>query len=227
MKECARAALRKAAMIIVLVGMAVLPGCAVVGPLLSVGGMAGLAPLQYASTLYTVGEFGYEYAANDNDPGEVIRAKIDGVMSGEAFAVPGSDPAASAGLSRGYDARQGFDARDGYDVRPAYGAPSPLPDAMFARATRLRPAAAPGSAAVPGAALAQRSEPDAPSLSAEARQRRIEQLLGERTARFERLETRRLAFRQARRDQLTLRHTAMVAPPNLFRGAVGETTLRR
>jgi hypothetical protein len=222
MKECARAALRKAAMIIVLAGMAVLPGCAVVGPLLSVGGMAGLAPLQYASTLYTVGEFGYEYAANDNDPGEVIRAKIDGVMSGEAFAVPGSDPAASAGLSRGYDARQGFDARDGYDVRPAYGAPSPLPDAMFARATRLRPAAA-----APVAYVAKRAGQDAPSLSAEARQRRIEQLLGERTARFERLETRRLAFRQARRDQLTLRHTAMVAPPNLFRGAVGETTLRR
>jgi hypothetical protein len=184
--------------------------------------MAGLAPLQYASTLYTVGEFGYEYAANDNDPGEVIRAKIDGVMSGEAFAVPGSDPAASAGLSRGYDARQGFDARDGYDVRPAYGAPSPLPDAMFARATRLRPAAA-----APVAYVAKRAGQDAPSLSAEARQRRIEQLLGERTARFERLETRRLAFRQARRDQLTLRHTAMVAPPNLFRGAVGETTLRR
>jgi hypothetical protein len=222
MKECARAALRKAAMIIVMVGMAVLPGCAVVGPLLSVGGMAGLAPLQYASTLYTVGEFGYEYAANDNDPGEVIRAKIDGVMSGEAFAVPGPDSAASASLSRGYDARPGIDARDGYDVRPDYGAPSPLPDAMFARATRLRPAAA-----APVADVARRAGQDAPSLSAEARQRRIEQLLGERTARFERLETRRLAFRQARRDQLTLRHTAMVAQPNLFRGAVGETTLRR
>jgi hypothetical protein len=93
------AALRKAVGIISVLGLtALLPGCAVIGPLLSVGGMVGLAPLQYASTAYTVGEFTYEYAANDKDPGEVIQAKIDGVLSGEAFTLP--------------DAVTGYDAPD-------------------------------------------------------------------------------------------------------------------
>lgn len=65
-----------------------LSGCAVVGPLLSVGGMAGLAPLQYASVAYTVGEYSYEYAANDKTPDEVIKGKIDSVVTGEAFRLP-------------------------------------------------------------------------------------------------------------------------------------------
>ena len=67
---------------------ALLSGCAVVGPLLSLGGMAGLAPLQYASTVYTLGEFTYEYAANDKTPDQVIQAKIDSVVSGDAFHMP-------------------------------------------------------------------------------------------------------------------------------------------
>ncbi|WP_316899209.1 hypothetical protein [Pseudodesulfovibrio indicus] len=72
-----------------------LPGCAVVAPLLSAGGMA-FAPLQYVSAAYTVGEFTYEYAANDKTPDKVIGAKYDAVMSGEAFELPAylqSEPA--------------------------------------------------------------------------------------------------------------------------------------
>ncbi|MFH1915049.1 MAG: hypothetical protein ABIK45_12355 [Pseudomonadota bacterium] len=213
-------------MIIVLVGTACLPGCAVVGPLLSVGGMAGLAPLQYASTAYTLGEFTYEYTANDKDPGEVIRAKVDGFVSGDAFSLP--------------------DSAGGPDSRPGFDSPRPVPDAMLATVGRVRPgaASAPAGPVGPEAVAMAMASPDmgsfgalsaeaavgidGQSLSAEARQRRIEQFLGRRSDQFERLETRRLAFRQERaRGQLSLRQTAMASSPNLFRSAVGETTLRQ
>lgn len=194
MKGSARAVLRKTAIIVLLaVGLSGLTGCAVVGPLLSVGGLSGLAPLQYASSVYTVGEFTYEYAANDKDPGEVIRAKIDGVVTGDAFSLP--------------------DSAGGYDAPKRYDAPRPMPDAMLARVEIAPPV--------------EESEASAPSLSASARQKRIEQLLGRRTLQFERMETRRMAFQHSRsRGQLTLRQTAMASPPNLFQGARGETTLR-
>ncbi|MGE4422562.1 MAG: hypothetical protein AB7D39_09710 [Pseudodesulfovibrio sp.] len=64
-----------------------LSGCAVVAPLLGVGGLA-FAPLQYASTAYTIGEFTYQYAANDKTPDQVIEAKYDAMVSGEAFELP-------------------------------------------------------------------------------------------------------------------------------------------
>lgn len=216
MKDSARAALRKAAMVLLLIGTAWLPGCAVVGPLLSVGGMAGLAPLQYASTAYTLGEFTYEYAANDKDPGEVIRAKVDGIVSGEAFSLP--------------------DSAGGPDSRPGFDSPRPLPDAMLATAGRVRPGDAPavagpvGPNAVSFGALSAGavSVAGGQSLADEARQRRIEQLLGRRSAQFEGLERRRLAFRQERvRGQLSLRQTAMASSPNLILGAMGETTLQQ
>lgn len=72
----------------VILFLALLPGCAVVGPLLSVGSFVGAAPLQYASTAFTVGEFTYEYAANDKDPSEVIEGKIMAVLDGSAFQMP-------------------------------------------------------------------------------------------------------------------------------------------
>ncbi|MDD3312288.1 hypothetical protein [Pseudodesulfovibrio sp.] len=53
--------------------------------------MAGLAPLQYASTAITLGEFTYEYAANDKDPSEVIEGKIMAVLDGSAFEMPDFD----------------------------------------------------------------------------------------------------------------------------------------
>ncbi|OIQ49660.1 hypothetical protein BerOc1_01585 [Pseudodesulfovibrio hydrargyri] len=64
-----------------------LSGCAVVAPLLGAGGFA-FAPLQYASTAYTVGEFSYEYAANDKTPGQVVEDKYNAMVSGEAFKLP-------------------------------------------------------------------------------------------------------------------------------------------
>lgn len=153
-----------------------LSGCAVIGPLLSVGGMAGLAPLQYASIAYTVGEYSYEYAANDKTPDEVIKDKIDSVVSGEAFQFPDymkNDPA------------------------------GPEADVMVAEA-----------------------DPQDPALSEEARQKRIENLLGNRRMQFERLELRRMAFLKAQADnKLTLRQTAMASNPDLFQGAVDEVSL--
>ena len=191
MKGSAFVALRKATHIslAVLFLLAFLPGCAVVGPLLSMGGMVGMAPLQYASTAYTVGEFTYEYAVNENDPGEVIEAKIDSVLSGEAFMLPEYIPGAKE-LNSG--------------------------ELMVAEAetTALD-------------AEINADEPDAPALSVEARQKRIDQILGHRTAQFERLELRRMAFLKAQNsDELSLRQTAMISSPDLFQGAVDETRLR-
>ncbi len=90
MKRVAKTALRKAVIntVAVMFFFAFLPGCAVVGPLLSVGGMVGFAPLQYVSTAYTVGEFSYAYAANDQDPGELIEEKIDNVLTGKFLELP-------------------------------------------------------------------------------------------------------------------------------------------
>ncbi|MCJ2165529.1 MULTISPECIES: hypothetical protein [unclassified Pseudodesulfovibrio] len=156
-----------------------LPGCAVVGPLLSLGGMAGFAPLQYASIAYTVGEFSYEYAANDHAPNEVIENKIDSVVRGEAFTLP-----------------------DYMQAEPA-GPEAPV---MVAEAD---------------------SAAEDPALFADARQKRIEKLLGHRQEQLERLELRRMAFLQARSkgDHLSLTRTAMVSSPDLFQGAVDEVSL--
>lgn len=188
MKGSAKVALRKVTTttLAVIFLCAVLPGCAVVGPLLSVGGLVGLAPLQYASTAYTVAEFSYEYAANDKDPSEVIEAKIDSVLTGKAFELP--------------------------EFMPGYDAPEQTGETMVAQADVRTPLY------------------DAPSniaLSADARQKRIEQVLGNRTVQFERMELRRMAFLKVQgRNYLSLRKTAMVTAPDLFKGAVDETSLR-
>eukprot|EP00831_Metopus_contortus_P043155 TRINITY_DN34662_c0_g1_i1.p1 TRINITY_DN34662_c0_g1~~TRINITY_DN34662_c0_g1_i1.p1 ORF type:complete len:311 (-),score=35.61 TRINITY_DN34662_c0_g1_i1:205-1137(-) len=155
-----------------------LSGCAVVGPLLSLGGLAGFAPLQYAATAYTIGEYTYEYAANDNTPDEVLGHKIDSVVSGEAFTLPAYMQSEPAG---------------------------PKTPVMVAEA----------------------AGPDEdPALSAAARQKRIEKLLGHRREQVERLELRRMAFLQARpRKDLSLSRTAMASSPNLFQGAMDEVSL--
>ncbi|MBG0791503.1 MAG: hypothetical protein H0S80_13505 [Desulfovibrionaceae bacterium] len=159
-----------------------LSGCAVVGPLLSLGGMAGLAPLQYVSAAYTLGEFSYEYAANDKTPNEVIQAKIDSVITGEAFQLPGDDESAVMVADAGTEAQT-----DG---------------------------------------LAAEAAPQDPVLSEELRQKRIENLLGERRMRFDRLELRRMAFLTAQREnRLSLRQTAMAESPDLFNGAKNEVSL--
>lgn len=190
MKRCVRAALGKATtrLAVVALLLAALPGCAVVGPLLSVGGMAGLAPLQYASTAYTVGEFSYEYAVNDKDPSEVIERKIDDVMTGKAFMLPDFVPGAE-------------------QLNNPEGT-------MLAEADE------------PDASLVV-SSAEGPALSAEARHKRIQQMLGRRAVQHERLELRRMAFLRAEsEDRLSLRQTAMASSPDLFQGAVDETRLR-
>ena len=157
----------------------ILPGCAVVGPLLSIGGMTGFAPLQYASVAYTVGEYSYEYAANDKTPDQVIEGKINAVLTGDAFTLPES----------------GQSEPDGSQVMVAENGTSP-----------------------------DLSGQD-PALSEEARQKRIENLLGERRVRFDRLEMRRMAFLEAQKqNHLTLDRTAMAAPPDL-RGAADKVSL--
>ncbi|QGY39454.1 hypothetical protein GM415_04735 [Pseudodesulfovibrio cashew] len=182
MKGYAIVALRKAAHIsMFMLLLALLPGCAVVGPLLSVGGMAGLAPLQYASTAYTVGEFSYEYAVNDQDPGEVIEKKVDAVLTGKAFLLPDFTP--------------GVQQADTADA-PVMTASAETPQTL-------------------------------PALSAEARHKRIEQLLGRRAVQAERLELRRLAFLEARRkDTLSLRLADAPRSPGLNAGYAGKATLR-
>lgn len=143
-----------------------------------------MAPLQYASTVYTVGEFTYEYAVNENDPGEVIEAKINSVLSGEAFMLPGYTPDTET-----------LDSPDGVMV------------------AEVETESVESSVA--------------PPLSAEARQKRIDQILGKRNAQIERLELRRMAFLKAKSNgDLSLRQTAMATTPDLFQGAIDETTLR-
>lgn len=157
--------------------LGILPGCAVVGPLLSLGSFAGLAPLQYISTAYTVGEFSYEYAANDKDPSEVIEGKINAMVSGEAFELPEYMQADPAG-----------------------------PEAPVM--------------------VAEAETDHTPSMAEEARQQRIENLMGRRQVQFERLELRRMAFLKAQsNNELSLRQTAMSEKTNLFRGAVDEVSL--
>ncbi|BCS88747.1 hypothetical protein [Pseudodesulfovibrio sediminis] len=90
MRKVAQTSVGKAVLFVLAVTLFVgqLSGCAIVGPVLSIGGLAGIGPLSYISTAYTVGEFSYEYAANDATPDEVIEHKIDAVLSGEAFELP-------------------------------------------------------------------------------------------------------------------------------------------
>lgn len=179
MKRVAQTVSKKAVshILAALVIASFMSGCAVVGPLLSIGGMAGLAPLQYASLAYTCGEFTYEYAANDNTPGMVIENKLNAFATGEAFELPEYMQNAPAG---------------------------PEAPVMVAEADTAQ----------------------VPALSTEARQKRIERLLGKRRIQHERLELRRMAFLKARSEnQLSLRQTAMVTNPNLFQGAVDEVSL--
>lgn len=179
MKRVAQTVSKKAVsrVLAVLAIASLMSGCAVVGPILSIGGMAGLGPLQYASMAYTAGEFSYEYAANDNTPDEVIENKINAFVTGEAFELPEymqDDPA---------------------------GPEAPV-------------------------MVAEADTPEDPALSAEAREKRIEKLLGKRRIQHERLELRRMAFLKAQsKNQLSLRQTAMASNPDLFHGAIDEVSL--
>ncbi|EGB15147.1 hypothetical protein DND132_1941 [Pseudodesulfovibrio mercurii] len=159
-----------------------LSGCAVVAPLLSVGGVA-FTPLQYVSTAYTIGEYTYEYAANDKTPDQVLEAKYNAMVSGEAFELP-----------------------DYLQAEPA----GPQPVQVAEAATPESPA-----------------DQD-PGLSEQARRKRIENLLGQRRTRFERLELRRMAFLQAtqpRRQTLTLNQPPRTAGLDLVQATSPHVSL--
>lgn len=53
-----------------------LSGCLVINAALSTLGLLGSGGLEYASTVYSVAEYTYEYAANDKTPDEVIEDKL-------------------------------------------------------------------------------------------------------------------------------------------------------
>ncbi len=54
----------------------ILPGCLAINALLGVTGFLMTGPIQYAGTVYSVGEYAYEYAVNEKTPDEVIEEKF-------------------------------------------------------------------------------------------------------------------------------------------------------
>ena len=77
----------------------VLPGCLVINAALSVAGLLGSGPIEYAGTAYSVGEYAYHYAVNDKTPDEVIEEKLAQFMPGEAETEDGSSPVLVADAS--------------------------------------------------------------------------------------------------------------------------------
>ncbi|WP_319469579.1 hypothetical protein [uncultured Pseudodesulfovibrio sp.] len=66
----------------------ILPGCLAINALLGVAGIMGSGPLQYAGTVYSVGEYTYEYAVNDRTPDEVIEHKLAWLLPEEQPETP-------------------------------------------------------------------------------------------------------------------------------------------
>jgi len=66
----------------------ILPGCLAINALLGVAGIMGSGPIQYAGTVYSVGEYTYEYAMNDRTPDEVIKHKLAWLLPEEQPDIP-------------------------------------------------------------------------------------------------------------------------------------------
>jgi hypothetical protein len=175
MKSNTLAGFSKSFFALVAAGMMVfgMGGCAVVGPLLTCGG-AIFTPLQYASTAYTIGEFSYEYAANDRTPDEVIQNKVDTIVAV-------------------------FDDDDAELAPAVQDGPKPV---MVADAE------------------GERMDSFLYSSGSYKTQRRIEM----RKLQMERLETRKMAFLEARESDLSLRQ-GHVRAIDLGHGADGDVTL--
>lgn len=92
-----------------------LPGCLAINAMLGAAGLFISGPVQYAGTVYSVGEYAYEYAVNDKTPDEVIQDKFawlttpdtDPRRDGHATALargatlaPASKPAPATRLTR-------------------------------------------------------------------------------------------------------------------------------
>lgn len=95
----------------------ILPGCLLVGGLLSGLSLVTTGPLQYASTAYTVAECSYEYAVNDKTPDQVLMAKLEYVFGGDEEGV--RQPVIPATASEPVMLAQ---------ARPAADMPAPSPE---------------------------------------------------------------------------------------------------
>lgn len=73
---------------LIALAVSTLPGCLAINMLLGAGSMLVGGPVQYASAAYTVGEYSYQYAVNDKNPGEVIEDKIAWLLPEEPEAAP-------------------------------------------------------------------------------------------------------------------------------------------
>jgi hypothetical protein len=70
----------------------VLPGCLVINAALSIAGLLGSGPIEYAGTAYSVGEYAYQYAVNDKTPDEVVEEKLAQFMPDEGVTEDGVAP---------------------------------------------------------------------------------------------------------------------------------------
>ncbi len=66
----------------------ILPGCLAINAVLGVVGLMGTGPIQYAGTVYSIGEYTYEYAVNDKTPDEVIEDKLAWLMPDNDMPTP-------------------------------------------------------------------------------------------------------------------------------------------
>lgn len=67
------------------VGLLFLPGCLAINALFGGIGLIASGPIQYVGTAYTIGEYAYEYAANDRNPAEVLGERITLLTSPEQW----------------------------------------------------------------------------------------------------------------------------------------------
>jgi len=116
-----------------------LSGCLLINAFLGVAGLVGPAPIQYASSAYTVGEYAYHYAARGKTPDEVIEEKL-------AALPPADEPEVEATLMADA-APESFAEPIPEPVQEAAPAPivlaatsMPVPSAVTAAPAALRPA---------------------------------------------------------------------------------------
>jgi len=112
-----------------------LSGCLLINAFLGVAGLVGPAPIQYASSAYTVGEYAYHYAARGKTPDEVIEEKL-------AALLPADEPEVEATLMA--DAAPEPLPEPVQEAVPApivlAAAPVPAPSATPAAPVAIRPA---------------------------------------------------------------------------------------
>lgn len=71
-----------------------LAGCLAINAMFGVLGLVGPAPIQYAGTAYSVGEYTYQFAVNDKTPDEVLGEKFAWLIGPDASSTPQTFPSA-------------------------------------------------------------------------------------------------------------------------------------